>query len=132
MPPHPQRVLIIDDHASFRAVAREVLERRGFEVVGEADGARAGLETVAAVRPDAAVLDVNLPDGNGIDVCRALPTLNPELAVLLVSAGPRNGRWASDCGAVAFVPKARLASAGLGGLLRGGAEPELHRPPAGL
>src|SRR3954447_3210673 len=132
MPPHPQRVLIIDDHASFRAVTRELLERRGFEVVGEADGARAGLDTVAAVTPDAVVLDVNLPDGNGIDVCRALTAFNPALAVLLVSADPRNGRWASDCGAVAFVPKVRLASAGLGGLLRGGAEPELHRPPAGL
>jgi DNA-binding NarL/FixJ family response regulator len=131
MPPYSQRVLIIDDHASFRAVTRELLERRGFEVVGEADGARAGLETVAAVRPDAVVLDVNLPDGNGIDVCRALTTLNPELAVLLVSADPRNGRWASDCGAVAFVPKARLASADLGRLLRRDADQEVARRATG-
>src|SRR3954451_13316763 len=131
MPPHPQRVLIIDDHASFRAVTRELLERRGFEVVGEADRASAGLETVAAVTPDAVVLDVNLPDGNGIDVCRALTALNPAPAVLLVSADPRNGRWASDCGAVAFVPKDRLASADLAGLLRGDADQELTRRATG-
>src|SRR3954451_3200146 len=131
MPPHAQRVLIIDDHASFRAVTRELLERRGFEVVGEADGARAGWDTVAAVTPDAVVLDVNLPDGNGIDVCRAMTALNPALAVLLVSADPRSGRWASDCGAVAFVPKARLASADLRGLLRRDADGELTRRATG-
>src|SRR5690242_19688704 len=118
----PQRVLIIDDHAAFRAAARAVLERRGFAVVAEADGAKAGLEAAAAVEPDAVVLDIDLPDGNGIDVCRTLTEANPDLAVLLVSADADNGRWASDCGAVAFLPKARLASADLGGLLRGADE----------
>src|SRR4051794_25559198 len=122
MPPQPQRVLIIDDHTSFRAVTRELLERRGFAVVAEADGARAGFAAAAAVAPDAVVLDVNLRDGNGIDVCRALTELNPAIAVLLISADPRNGRWANNCGALAFIPKARLASADLGGLL--GAEPD--------
>ena len=117
----PQRVLIIDDHAQFRAIARELLERRGFAVVGEADGAKAGLEAAGAVAPDAVVLDIHLPDGNGIDVCRALTEANPGLVVLLVSADAQHGRWTSDCGAVAFVPKMRLASADLDGLLRGGA-----------
>jgi len=121
----PHRVLIIDDHASFRAAARELLERRGFDVVAEADGAKAGLAAAEAVAPDAVVLDIHLPDGNGIDVCRALTECNPALVVLLVSAGADHGRWASDCGAVAFVPKARLASANLVGLLYGGAEEDL-------
>src|SRR4051794_17656107 len=122
MPFQPQRVLIIDDHAPFRAAARELLERRGFAVVAEAGGAKAGLEAVEALAPDAVVLDVNLPDGNGIDVCRTLTQANPALAVLLVSADADRGRWATDCGAVAFLPKSRLASADLVGLLGGGEE----------
>src|SRR3954454_456940 len=122
MSSQPTRVLIIDDHGPFRAVARELLERRGFAVVAEADGAKAGLEAVEAFAPDAVVLDIQLPDGNGIDVCRALTEANPALVVLLVSAEPDRGRWASDCGAVAFLPKARLASADLAGLLGGGEE----------
>jgi len=71
------------------------------------------------------VLDINLPDGNGIDLCRALTAADPALAVLLVSADAGNGRWASDCGAVAFVPKLRLAAADLGGLLGAGADEDL-------
>src|SRR4051794_9380047 len=102
----PQRVLIIDDHAPFRALACELLERRGFAVVAAADGAQAGLEAAAALAPDAVVLDIRLRDGNGIDVCRTLTEANPALGVLLVSADADYGRWASDCGAVAFVPKA--------------------------
>ncbi len=118
----PLRVLIIDDHASCRAAARELLERRGFVVVAEADGAQAGPEAVA---PDAVVLDIRLPDGNGIDVCRALTEANPALMVLLVSASTHYGLWSSDCGAVAFLPKDRLASADLRRLLDGGAADDL-------
>jgi DNA-binding NarL/FixJ family response regulator len=121
----PQRVLIIDDHAPFRAAVRELLVQRGFAVVAEADGAKAGLEAAEAVAPDVVVLDIELGDGNGIDVCRVLTEANPALLVLLVSSNPDNGRWASDCGAVAFVPKMRLASADLSELLRGSTEEEL-------
>jgi DNA-binding NarL/FixJ family response regulator len=115
-------VLIIDDHAPFRAATRELLERRGFSVVAEADGARAGLAAAAAAAPDAVVLDVNLSDGNGIDVCRALTEANPRLVILLVSADAHNGRWASDSGAVAFLPKVSLATADLPALLGGNPE----------
>jgi two-component system response regulator EvgA len=125
VPSAPWRVLIIDDHASFRAAARELLEHRGFSVVGEADRAQAGLEAVEAIAPDAVLLDINLPDGNGIDVCRILTQANPSLAVLLVSSDGDNGRWASDCGAVGFVPKARLGSADLVDLLSGEAAEDL-------
>src|SRR4051794_10961121 len=118
----PLRVCIIDDHAGFRATARELLERRGCMVVAEADGAKAGLEAIEAVAPDAVMLDIHLRDGNGIDVCRTLSQANPALAVLLVSADPGNGRWATGCGAVGFLPKARLASTDLVGLLCRGAD----------
>ena len=108
-----------------------MLERRGFVVVAEADGAKAGLEAFEAVAPDAVVLDIRLADGNGIDVCRALTEADDALPVLLVSADADYGRWAGDCGAVAFVPKARLASADLGKLLRGGADDDLTGRAAG-
>jgi CheY-like chemotaxis protein len=130
MPFQSQRVLIIDDHASFRAAARELLERRGFAVVAEADGAKAGLEAAEATAPDAVVLDVHLPDGSGIDVCQALKQSNPALVVLLVSADAHGGRWATDCGAVAFLPKIRLASADIVGLLSG--DEQVLGPTTGL
>ena len=71
------------------------------------------------------MLDIQLPDGNGIDVCRALIEANPAVVVLLVSADPDQRRWAGDCRAVAFLPKDRLASADLVGLLRVGADEDL-------
>ena len=117
-----RRILIIDDHAPFRSAARELLEHRGFEVVAEADRATSGLQVAERVAPDAVVLDVRLPDGNGFDVCRALKAANPDLAVLIVSTDEHHARHASDCGAVAFLPKTRLSSADLASLLRGAHE----------
>jgi DNA-binding NarL/FixJ family response regulator len=126
-----RRVVIVDDHPVFRATVRDLLERRGFAVVGEADGAHAGLQAVEASAPDAVVLDVQLPDGNGIDVCRMLTEANPGLTVLLVSADGDQGRWASDCGAIGFLPKAQLGSADLVGLLSGGEAEDLADRAAG-
>jgi DNA-binding NarL/FixJ family response regulator len=63
-------VLIVDDHPSFRASARALLQAEGFEVVGEAeDGARA-LQAVEELRPDVVLLDVQLPDLDGFEVAR--------------------------------------------------------------
>src|SRR3954463_14397061 len=104
-----RRVLIIDDHAGFRAVARELLERRGFAVVAEADGAKTGLEAAKRVAADAVIVDMHLSDGSGIDVCRALTEANPALVVLLLPADVLNDPRAADCGAAAFLPKGKLA-----------------------
>jgi two-component system response regulator DevR len=110
-----RRVLIIDSHGPSRAAARKALERRGFVVVAEADGAKAGVEAAQAVAPDAVVLEIRLRDGNGIDVCRTLTEAEPAPAVLLVSVDANHGWSATDCGAVGFVPKSGLASADLEG-----------------
>jgi DNA-binding NarL/FixJ family response regulator len=120
MPPQPQRVLIIDDHPQFRSVARELLEQRGLAVVAEADSAASGLETAERVAPEAVLLDLRLPDGNGFDVCHALTRRDPELAVLLVSADEPHGHPARtrDCGARGFLLKSRLATADLIALLK--------------
>ena len=118
----PLRVLIIDDHAPFRSLARELLELRGFEVVGEADGASSGVEVAEQVAPDAVLLDVRLPDGNGFEVCRTLTDANPGLKVLIVSSDPQHLHDVNEFGAVGFLPKSRLPAADLVDLLRGGAD----------
>ena len=66
------RVLIVDDHEPFRAVAREVLERAGYVVAGEAGDAAEALAAVAADAPDAVLLDVQLPDRDGFSVAAEL------------------------------------------------------------
>jgi DNA-binding NarL/FixJ family response regulator len=80
------RVLIVDDSAPFREVARELLERRGYAVVGEADSAAAAIDATGRLAPDAALVDVRLPDATGFDLARALTRRSPAPAVLLVSA----------------------------------------------
>jgi DNA-binding NarL/FixJ family response regulator len=104
-----RRVLIVDDHAGFRAVARALLERRGFAVVGEADSVSAGLEAAQRVVPEAVLLDVRLADGD------------PDLAVLLVSTDEpfRDPAHVFACGARGFLLKSRLPSADLVRLLSG-------------
>jgi CheY-like chemotaxis protein len=68
--PMARTVLIVDDHAPFRAVARALLQLEGFEVVGEAADALSALEAVGRLRPDVVVLDIQLPDLDGFEVAR--------------------------------------------------------------
>jgi len=60
------QILIVDDDPSFRSSARILLAVRGYQVVGEADCGEEGLALASAIRPDAVLLDVNLPDGDGL------------------------------------------------------------------
>ena len=115
----PLRVLIIDDHAGFGSAVRELLERRGFAVVAEADSAISGVEAAHRVLPEAVLLDVRLPDGDGFDVCQTLTESDPELAVVLVSTDEpfRSTTHLSACGARGFLLKSRLLSADLMSLL---------------
>src|SRR5262245_55019047 len=70
--PMGRTVLIVDDHPSFRASARAMLESEGFEVIGEAEDGAAAILAVEELQPDVVVLDVQLPDMTGFDVCEAL------------------------------------------------------------
>jgi CheY-like chemotaxis protein len=65
-------VLIVDDHASFRRLARKVLETGGFNVVGEAADGASTVRAVASLQPDVVLLDVVLPDTDGFTVAEAL------------------------------------------------------------
>jgi CheY-like chemotaxis protein len=65
-------VLIVDDHAAFRASARALLQAEGFDVVGEAANGAAAVEAVAALRPEIVLLDIQLPDLDGLAVAEQL------------------------------------------------------------
>ncbi len=81
------RVFLVDDHEIFRRGIRALLaDEPDIDVVGEAETASAALARIPALRPDVAVLDVRLPDGNGISVCREICSALPETACLMLTA----------------------------------------------
>jgi two-component system, NarL family, response regulator DevR len=81
------RVFLLDDHEVVRRGVRDLLESEGdIEVVGEASTAAEAMARVPAVRPDVAVLDVRLPDGDGVTVCRDLRSQLPELPCLMLTS----------------------------------------------
>jgi CheY-like chemotaxis protein len=112
-------VLIVDDHPSFRASARFLLEDEGFEVIGEAADGSSALRAVEALRPDVVLLDVQLPDIDGIEVAARLAQNGSAPAIVLTSS-----RDLADLGLVrerspvrGFIPKAELSGAALEALL---------------
>ena len=113
------RVLIVDDHPSFRASARVLLESEGYEVVGEAaDGAEA-LAAAKELKPDLVLLDVCLPDLDGFEVAEELAGLPGAPKVILTSSrdGTDYGRCVAASSARGFVPKGELSGAALTMLL---------------
>lgn len=112
-------VLIVDDHPSFRASARLLLESEGWRVVGEAaDGARA-LAAAKELRPDLVLLDIQLPDLDGFEVSSRLTSNGGGPVVILVSSRDDEdyGSLAPRSGARAFIPKAELSGEALEALL---------------
>lgn len=105
----PPTVVIVDDHPSFRASARAMLEASGFEVIGEAADGRTALELLRILRPAVVLLDVQLPDMSGFDVCIECGDLD-ETSVVLVSSrdGSDFGDLIERSGARGFIPKAEL------------------------
>ena len=112
-------VLIVDDHPTFRATARQLLEAEGFDVVGEAEDGAGALECFARLHPDVVLLDVQLPDMDGFVVAEELCRNGWSPAVVLTSSRDLSdfGSLVKTCGARGFVPKAELSGATLSTLL---------------
>ena len=112
-------VLIVDDHPSFRASARELLEAEGYEIVGEAENGTTALRAVNELKPDLVLLDVQLPDIDGFEVAARLTNGGGGPAVVLVSSrdGSDFGPLVERSGARGFIPKAELSGAALLSLL---------------
>jgi two-component system, NarL family, response regulator DesR len=85
-PAVPVRVLIVDDDGAFRRTAARVLADRGYDVVGEAETIAQARIAVGQSLPDAVLLDIQLPDGNGISLAAELADLHPDVRVLLTSS----------------------------------------------
>jgi DNA-binding NarL/FixJ family response regulator len=112
-------VLIVDDHAAFRASAWALLQAEGFEVIGEAtDGAEA-VAAVVALRPQIVLLDIQLPDLDGLAVAEQLVAVPDPPAVVLISSrdatayGPR----LQATPARGFIPKRGLSGEALAALV---------------
>jgi DNA-binding NarL/FixJ family response regulator len=106
----PTTVLIVDDHPSFRASARAILEADGFEVTGEAEDGKSAIAAAEHLHPDVVLLDVQLPDLDGFEVTRRLLS-NGAPCVILVSSrdGSDFGPLVESSGACGFVPKSELS-----------------------
>lgn len=81
-----QRVLLVDDHASFRASARALLEAEGFDVVADTGTADEALAETRRLSPDVVLLDVRLPDIDGITLAGKLAAITPRPEVVLLSS----------------------------------------------
>jgi DNA-binding NarL/FixJ family response regulator len=115
----PTTVVIADDHPSFRASARAILEADGFEVVGEADTGAAAIAASRLLGPDVILLDVQLPDMDGFAVLDRLDPNDGRPAVVLVSSRDASdyGGLIEESGARGFIPKAELSGSALSALL---------------
>jgi DNA-binding NarL/FixJ family response regulator len=119
----PTTVLIVDDHPSFRASARMLLECEGYAVVGEAPDGQTAIQCVGELNPDVVLLDVQLPDIDGFKVATRLAegrSNGSEPAVIMTSSREAEdfGSLAAESGARGFIPKSELSGSAIEALLR--------------
>lgn len=106
------RVLLVDDHPMWLDVVEAALTGAGMDVVGRADTVKKALTIAPAVRPEVAVVDLNLPDGTGADVAAGLVRLVPGVKVLMLSASAeaRDALKATKAGASGYLLKSAPAA----------------------
>ena len=110
----PTTLLIVDDDAAFRSLARRRLALDGFDVIGEAAEGVAAVSAAHALRPDVVLLDVQLPGADGFEVAESLRQCGIT-TVVLTSVRDREdyGERLTQSGVRGFVPKAALSGAAL-------------------
>src|SRR3954454_6369413 len=119
--PMSTTVLIVDDHPSFRASARRMLEADGYEVVGEAEDGGTAMAAAQRLRPDLVLLDVRLPDIDGFEVATRLLDGNdgiPEIVLISSHDSTDLGGAIGASGARGFIPKSELSTDAIASLIR--------------
>jgi len=112
----PITVMLVDDHASFRASARWLLETEGYLVVAEAASGERALEVVAVAQPELVPLDIGLPGIDGFQAALAIRSRCPRARIVVTSSrelADLGQDRVSACGAAGFVHKAALSRAAL-------------------
>jgi DNA-binding NarL/FixJ family response regulator len=104
-------ILIVDDHASFRTIARLVLESEGFVVVGDATSGEAGVAEIVRLSPDVVLLDIGLPDIDGFEVAARLRAAGVGSEIIFTSSRDASdfGSLLTGFGARGFIAKAELS-----------------------
>jgi DNA-binding NarL/FixJ family response regulator len=112
-------ILIVDDHPTFRATARMLLEAEGYDVIGEAPDGHSAIDEARRLGPDVVLLDVNLPDIDGFAVAERITAEERHPAVVLVSSRDPSdfGPLVAGSGARGFIPKGELSGAAIAELL---------------
>jgi CheY-like chemotaxis protein len=114
-------VLVVDDDPEFRELAVRILTASGLNVVGEAGTVAAAVAAATRLEPSAALVDIELPDGDGVSLASTLAALpwHPRIVLTSIDGEITTTARAQNAGAVAFVTKADLPNASLAQLLAG-------------
>ena len=117
----PTSVLVVDDDPEFRALAARVLAGMGLVIAGEADTVEAATRAAMRLEPESALVDVGLPDGDGVTLAGALAALPWRPRIVLTSTDPEaiTEATARIAGAVGFIAKHELPGGRLLALLTG-------------
>jgi CheY-like chemotaxis protein len=114
-------VIVVDDDGAFRALASRMLSRMGLSVVAEVDTVASATAAAAELRPDAALVNVGLPDGDGVALARTLAALPWRPRIVLTSSDPDavSSEQARSVGALGFIAKTDLPNGSLCRMLAG-------------
>jgi DNA-binding NarL/FixJ family response regulator len=116
------RILLVDDHAEFRADARALLELAGYDVIGEAADAASAVDATRHLHPDVLLLDIQLPDRDGFTVADELAAGPDTPQIVLISSREADdyGSRLQSANVTGFIHKSDLSRASIDALLRDG------------
>ena len=81
-----KRILVVDDAAFMRMMIKDVLTKNGFEIVGEAENGKVAIEKFKELSPDLVIMDITMPEVNGIEALKSIRAHNPSAKVIMCSA----------------------------------------------